>query len=99
MPLILCAGLSSRAQPSRSDASKAIAPSTALVDDRLYVYEAVGMLLGQVWKIALFGTLLFYSYFIHTCCGTGEGVVGVRWWTTGCTCTRRSGCCWAGFGI
>eukprot|EP00879_Flechtneria_rotunda_P017634 GHRR01018485.1.p1 GENE.GHRR01018485.1~~GHRR01018485.1.p1 ORF type:complete len:825 (+),score=308.84 GHRR01018485.1:604-3078(+) len=31
----------------REVASKALAPITALVDDRLYVFEAVGLLLGQ----------------------------------------------------
>jgi len=31
----------------RDVASKAMAPATALLDDRLYVFEAVGLLLGQ----------------------------------------------------
>ena len=32
---------------ARDAASKALAPATALLDDRLYVFEAVGLLLGQ----------------------------------------------------
>ncbi len=34
-------------QASRDVASKAAAPANAVVDDRLYVFEALGLLLGQ----------------------------------------------------
>lgn len=34
-------------QAGRDASSKALAPATAVVDDRLYVFEAVGLLLGQ----------------------------------------------------
>lgn len=42
LPPVVAAGTGTK------DASgKALAPATALVDDRLYVFEAVGLLLGQ----------------------------------------------------